>query len=294
MLNMDNKIKSIISEIVENEINNLLKEEQGIADVVYSDSVKIAKLATEISKKTIPQKYNSYTKRKFSFTFKIFDELEINFIFNFYNFANYESFENNVGNLNLQGSSSLNDRQININYFAINGLVDDKSFYDQLQHELSHLYRAYKKGTPLLSSKRSKLYNTSVELMQSNNPYFKMVGKIVYLSFFEEQNGYENGTYNLLMANADYGNLKDIFTQSDAYKGLSELNYYNYLLENNKFDDNDLEQINIALSRINKNIEWLKNILPKTIHSFSKKLSRVYYKANNDIRKKFIVNGGLM
>lgn len=294
MLNMDNKIKSIISEIVENEINKLLSEEQGIADIVYSDSIKVAKLASDISKKTIPQKYNGYTKRNFSFTSKIFNELEIKFIFNFYNFANYESFENNVMNLNLQGSSSLNDKQININYFAINGLVDDKSFYDQLQHELSHLYRAYKKGTPLLSSKRSKLYNTSVELMQSNNPYFKMVGKIVYLSFFEEQNGYENGTYNLLMVNADYSNLKDIFIQSDAYKGLSELNYYNYLLENNKFDNNDLEQINIALSRINKDINWLKSILPKAIHSFSKKLSRVYYKANNDIRKKFIVNGGLL
>lgn len=276
------EIKKIVSE----EIRKFIAEEKGIAEIVVRDTENICITIKEQLKNVSAEKYEDYILRKNSFSINIFDGFEINVKYMCYNFKSYEAYEKHMYDFNFTGASSFADRVLVLNFFAIFGEIDDRTFYDQCQHEVSHLYMAYKKKNVLFSKRRTKLYDTATTLMNSgdNGGFDNLFGTILYFSFEEEQNAYVNGLYQLMKNNfSNFNEPYNIMVQSDAYKALERLKYFKDVLSSNELDSEDIENINKSLSKTrNNNIDWYKTLLDKTIHELSKKIAKVYYKAKQE------------
>lgn len=286
-----------ISRIVEESINNLIKEEQGIANIVTSESNKIINQIKELIYNSEKISYEGFTIRSNKFNIIIFNDYEISVSFEFYNFLNeyyYEQFISNNSNFFL-GKSSFNMMHLELCFFGIHGEIDEKALNDQCQHEVSHLFGSYMKGGDLLSNKRRKLYSNACNLMNSkgNGGFDNLVGTIIYASFEEEQNAFINGMYNLLVSTCDTtSDVKKIWKQSDAFVLFKKLKYFSEVLDSNELDNEDITNLNNSLKKIgNNDIIWLKNKLSLVIKTFGNKLIRGYNKAFNDVKETEIKKG---
>lgn len=277
--------KEIIERKINSELLNLLTEEQSIAKVVSDKSSEICNLICKDYVKIKGNKTAKYVLRSNAFVYPLFDNFEITVIYNFYNFRTYNDYEESINAVSMVGSSSFEKKIITLNFFAISGDVDGKTLYDQCQHEVSHLYRAYMKNGVLLTNKRAKLYNTSVDMMRSNanGGFDSLFGTILYFSFEEEQNAYVNGAYKLMTYDFNNGQPFDILKQTDAYIAISKLKYYQFILNSNRLDDEDYKNISVSLKNFGKrDLSWFKKILDAEIHEFEKSLIRVFYKAKQE------------
>jgi hypothetical protein len=270
------KIKQIISE----ELDKFLTEELGISEMVNDETVRICQLINNTVMSIKSEKYDDYTLRSGKLDVTLFGDFDVTIDFSFINFKTIDAFEKYVDKLNLCGYSSYIQHKIGINFFAISGEIDDKSLYDQCQHELSHLFMAHEKGEKLFSNKRSEDYELSIRLMNGQSDTDKMLGRVLYLSFNEEQNAFVNGAYRLMVNNFNNSQPYNILLQSDAHKILVELKKYEEMLLSDNFDE---DKINITLSKIkNKDLNWFKKWISIIIKNFEKKLFRAFYKAKKE------------
>lgn len=279
-----------ISKIVEEAIRNLIKEEQGISDIVIKESNKIINEIRRLIYNSEKKSYEGFSIRSNRFNITIFEDYEININFDFYNFSDeyyYEQFISNNSNIFI-GKSSFNMMHLELCFFGIHGEIDEKTLNDQCQHEVSHLFMSYMKKGDLLSAKRKKLYSTASDLMNSkgNGGFDNLVGTIVYASFEEEQNAFVNGMYNLLVSTCQTTmDVNKIWRQSDAFVLFKKLKYFYEVLNSDELDEEDINNLNNSLSKLrNKDSIWLKNKLSLVIKTYGNKLIKGYNKALNDIR----------
>jgi len=272
--------EELISNAVNNSLRKFLTEEQGIAILVDNESNRLAQIIRKDLKNASVVKEVDYVKRSNNFSTVVFDDFNLSVHYTFYNFQTFEAYERHMEEIEFGGSSSFMEHTLSVNFLGISGEIDGKSFFDSIQHELSHIYDSKMKGASLITAKRKDLYNLSVQKMHSklNGGFDKLLGEIVYFSFAEEQTAFVNGMYNLIMQDI-FTQPMEILHQSDAYKALKRLEYYNKVL-NSDLSDADNAELNAAIIDFKgRSIDWFKHQLQLTIHSFSKRIMRAFYLA---------------
>lgn len=278
-----------LSRIVSNAIHQLIEEEGGISKIVTKYADYLSNRIKSLIKDSEKIKMDGYVIRKNGFEALLFEDFSCEVRFTFYNFSNidyYERFLYDNSNIFI-GRSSYNERFIEINFFAINGEIDEKTLYDQCQHEVSHIYKAKMKGGNLFSDKRREFYRKAASLMSSdgNGGFDNLVGTIAYISFEQEQNAYVNGMYSLLMNTCKSSSEAHmVFIQSDAYELFKRLKYFSIVLDS--LDDEDAVNLNNALSKLGgQSIDWIKNKLEAVTNTYGGRLIKGYNKALNDLKE---------
>lgn len=284
--------KEQISKALNESLKLLLNEEGGIASLVTDDSYKVSSFIRQKIKETKPMKFEGYTFRHIDFQYILFEQLETEISINFYNFKTYAAYDSIGSTMSFGAASSFEDRKIELSFFAIGGEIDDRTLNEQLQHEISHLYRAFKKGNVLLNQKRTSLYNFAASKLNSTNQYESMIANIIYMSFDEEQNAFANGLYSLMLKNIYEYQPRDIYQQSAAKQILEKLTYYDKLVSNNMLDDDDINSINQILRQVKLDYSWIQKKLPSILHEFSKKTARALYMANEEYKKSHMTRLG--
>lgn len=180
-------------------------------------------------------------------------------------------------NLSEGGSAYLNDKFIicNVNLFGINGTINKQLALSTIQHELEHIYQQMrsKKRIPSDDMRYAKMRND----MESSDIIRQRIGRIVYMCYKSEQEGFINGTYAWCMAD-DYQTKPFTYhtiLNSPAGKLLSEFKKLLFeLKENKQIQDILKKEYHLTVDRITNAYVQL-----------SRRLGRVLIKVNNDKSK---------
>ena len=270
-----------MEELVLENIKTAIKEELGIADEVKNLSKN---LGNEIlNNLTYARKqYNEALKLNFkknSFKFEIFDEV---FTINYTCFFCRDS--NDYLKLRglLGGKNSYNERMFYLNFAFIYGQVEEKSFYDTIQHEVEHIYQIFKKGDSLISSQTiNQLYNISANILTkgTKNEIIYKVAQSIYISMDFEQDAFVNGLYSLLLNSGMALGLMNVFKESDCYAYFKILNQ-NYMDLNNSYTE---ENDNLVRKTFGISLKTVLYSLQQAIKRFENKIGKVYIKAHKDL-----------
>lgn len=265
------------------EIKQVIKEELSISnDVIYITN----NLCDIIEKrlKNCDKSYDNTYNCNFAngdFIYKILDyDFSINYTC--YYCSNNQQIKSLSENNKIFATSSFTDKNITINFIIIQGQIEEKSFYDSMQHEVEHMYQSIKKGELLIDDENDFRYKKIKYILANGtrNRFEYSIAICLYLSRSIEQDGFVNGLYNLLMK----GNLQTIdeyLKQSDAYAYLYTLKLTINDLKNENDDDFYLALKNFSLTK-----ETLFQIAEKGFKRFQIKIGKIYTRARNDMIKK--------
>lgn len=279
-------------------LNNLLFEEMCVNDDV-TDNTKL--LAKEIKERT----FNNLNNFKWNENgYKIIqNDFKYNFISRYntdisvtinvssicYCFKNkvcYDNFciLNNIDKIELNSNSSFRKVRnktfvlLNINFVVIGQDIDVK-FYDDLQHEVNHIYQQLKIGR---TYNKTDLYANNINNLFSNDKYEKIVSWLVYVSDKTEQDSAVNGLYALFN---DYDNINDAFDvdniiiNSTASKWLKTGYEYLSFIKQNK-DDKRLQEI--INKHCSKSISFFIKDVRNGLRRFENKIVKTIYKIKKD------------
>ena len=269
---------------IDEELLNTINEEQGVSIElvdktydVYNKLVSAIANNKEIKSCDIQGvKYKEgYLEYKDFFGYNIIIE------YYFYNFLSKECFKDSfkkVNNICRVKNKSI----LQITVFAISGGILNEHLLDGLSHELEHIFQ-YNKANKIFAS--SNLYNISVNIKQRypKQSYEYCVADTIYINRKFEQDAYFQSLYIELMNCRLIDSFRETLFGSDIYNALralkihlNDIKYFGYIpsiFQNEKYSYKKL--VNDCKSAI-KNIQW--------------KMARVYNKALNDYREKYITD----
>ena len=168
---------------------------------------------------------------------------------------------------------------ITIPVVYVGGKLDDRKLYDDLQHEVSHIFQQYSAG----DNYKETVYNYAIDSLYSPNECEKVLARIIYLCNPTEQDAFVNGMYGYVMkslANHIYPVDK---SKISAYQELQNLyKAYDFLQKNR-----DTETMKNAISTLqNKHVNWgIKKYLSRAsegIKEFESKILRTLLKCQKD------------
>lgn len=283
-------IKSaIIRDKVEDDINNIIKEELGIADEVKDLTSKILNIIKDKIKITKSVVFDNGAGRKSGdFTIDAFGK-KLTVFFTNYNFKDKtyydkciekkgESFLDSTSN-HYYLKSKLIYNAISINIVSISGYFKDSIVAQDIQHELEHIFQQTKMGS---SFNNEDFYNLVKSKLYSSNKFEHNVALILYMSFKSEIEGFANGLYAYIQKHEHAPNINTYFYESDAYEKLEQVNIsLNFIKENITNPD-----LKIVLEKYNRFGIYVKNIISiaeKTIHEMNYRFGRAFLKARNDL-----------
>lgn len=270
--------------MVDEELKIVINEEQGVSMELYNKTYEIYDFITSsiINNRNYNEcEIDGVKYKKDSLIYKDFFGREIAIEYYFYNFLNKKVFKNEVKKIK-RVCRVKNKTILQITIFAISGTFLREITLDDLSHELEHLYQ-YKKANKIFAD--SELYKMAIIIKNRHhkNSYEYCVADAIYISRKFEQDAYFQSLYmdlmqcNLLEAfNETLGN-SDIYNALRALKThLNDIKYFGFIpsmFQTEKYSYRKL--VNDCENAI-KNIQW--------------KMARVYNKALNDYRKKYITD----
>lgn len=164
---------------------------------------------------------------------------------------------------------------ISVNIIALNGTVNKQETLNTLQHELEHIYQQIRSGKRI--SDNNEQYLKMKTDMECDDEARRKVGRLVYLCYKSEQEGFINGTYAWCMtddaksAPYQYKEIKN----SPAGKMYTEMQG----LYDKVFNDVQMKHI------IENEYQYSKEYIEKKLNEFLRKLGRVLIKVNMDKSK---------
>lgn len=180
-----------------------------------------------------------------------------------------------LNHLDIVSHVDNNDKILVLNFINIdNEFIDPRYFDDALQHELEHFYQFVKKGgTDLIPNKT--LYNQALKYLkdtEGNNGFNYILSLIIYLSYKQEWDGFINGSYAMITS-CDIRTKQDFdyyLKQTEAYRYLQNLKYYQQVLKEHETDENLLNALKTVST---KTLKWYNRTIDYSIKNITKKLN---------------------
>ena len=153
--------------------------------------------------------------------------------------------------------------------------------YDDLQHEVSHIYQQIRSGHNYNPTE----YEYSNKFLYSENQFENVLARIIYLCHPTEQDAYVNGLYGSVMHALSKGAFPLDKENFSAYIELQNLyKYYKTIIENK-----DNPQLMAAIKTLNTHgIKWnykkYVNRCSEGIKEFERKIKRTLMKCEKDAR----------
>lgn len=223
-----------------NDCINILNEEQHINDNVVKERNKICNLILNDIKNVELKKtkINVVTEKHNTLKVKIFDDTY--FVrYGCYFFKNENDCIKYLSEFNPIAYILKEKKVLTIVFINVEGYIDERYFYDAIQHELTHLYQMTLSNTNLVGNRN--LYDIARQNIGSdaNNGFNHALATIIYLSFEAEQDAFINGL-NGFLENYPIRNKNDafyVYDNSECGRYLKNLLYYMNALKEYKGND---------------------------------------------------------
>lgn len=267
----------LLDKIINEQLNNLITEEMGIADEVNDVSNRIIefvkanfnrniKFAEEIRKNVYGFKGSTTIPELFSLgRFKV--------VYGAFDFRGGKSVD-----IKTSAELSLKKHTISLIITSVDGKIDNSSLYGAVYHEVEHAYQSSMSENGLM--KNNELYYKALELSKGlrGDNRFKDICSTIYASTNEEMDAFSNSLYGEIMSSKLYDDYRVILETSMAYKILKRMR--------NCRDDvykniNNPVYIEI-LSKLGLKPNNYVNLMDRTIRNFSKKIGKVLAKGQKD------------
>lgn len=303
-------IENYYNSFIKNDINQVIKEELSISnDVAYTCFQIGPKILEDVRQSWDGMTYDKDGKRNVSISkqYKLTiknKELNINFVINCHDFKDKKSLLTVMGdNCHVDSTSTFrgNTRKcvliINFNFITIhNKPLND--FYQDLQHEINHLYQQYCDGKPYPSNTK---YLNVISHMQTNINNEESIGykvsRLLYILDINEQDSNVNGMYAYVKnvfndENNDLTDVNELYKNTKSYEILCEAyDLIDFFKKNNTNEDVLSEIKKYGFNSTDKFIKTIEELLRR----FVKKIGRIivklkcelYFNENLNIRVNF-------
>ena len=167
---------------------------------------------------------------------------------------------------------------------VVSGKIDIRKFFDDLQHEIEHIFQQDCIGVAYKNPYLSAHVNSNI---YSPEEYKRVPARILYYGNPIEQDAFVNGLYGYVMTSLKNGLLPVEKNKIEAFIAYRELcNAYKYLLDNRNNEDFLREiQRNYHTENFHYTYHRLKERGREAISEFEKKISRVLQKCQDDAAK---------
>ena len=265
---------------IDKHLHKYLKEEFCVSDEVKELSSRIEEFVHQNKKKFATIKNGDYVYEPFEFkgkqvyvTYYVFqcrnNEDEQRLIMTEPNVANAHS-------IYLDGGDYMT---ITVPVVFVNGVLDTKKLYDDMQHESSHIYQQECAGQTYKENEN----NYATKFLYSSNECERQLSRIVYLCHPTEQDAYVNGLYGYVMQALKKHELPIDKDKISAYQELKNLYAAYDFVQKNR----DSEPMKQALKNMRQNgVDWrIGKYLHRAsegIKEFERKIFRVLWKCQKD------------
>jgi len=276
----------LIEEEIREEVNALILEELTVSDEVLESSENIEEyIFSNIYKQSGISFTDGGTERHFSFRLSVFNNtFEINFNVTNYNFRN-ESYYNvyiKKHNSNVQCGSSyqqIGNKTVAVmylNFISINFKPLSK-FYEDLHHELNHLYQQYKEQSTYNDSIKYSKISTDIF---SNDSIRKDAANLLYLCNPKEQDSFASSVYPYVRHKYSLLNqtLDDILKETECYQNIYKIKELFSKIENNREKYQEVILKRHGFQRWDRFEKSVRN----AIHRFEHKFAMCVKKCKND------------
>jgi len=192
--------------MLEEQIDNIINEELGIAD-------EVVKLADLIEKQVFSLLNQGITEKFFNVKTKLSD-VNVDFIYK--EFSNAEEALNWINKNGRSDGYSYQTNTIYLGVYLIGGVLNTFDLNDTIMHECSHYWECKKSG----KTQYNDAYATIARGVSNWNPCISQLCEILYYCDKHEINSFVNGTYSTAMKKKKhYGS----YRQFIADNGVSNL-----------------------------------------------------------------------
>ena len=278
------EVKEVLNEgisTIDKRLHALLNEEHGINDEV------VKAFCTEIEKYVVDNKSVFLNTPNGKYVYHTFDFEGEEACFTFYVFKCKDREEEakllvtepkaaNAYSVYLSRGIML---LITIPVVFVGEKLDTRKLYDDLQHEVSHIFQQHSSGETYKESE----YNYATSFLYSANKCERILARIVYLCYPPEQDAFVNGMYGYIMKALYEKELPIDKSKISAYQELQNLyTAYDFVQRNR-----DTEEMKKAIIQMqNKGVKWnIKKYLSRAsegIKEFERKIMRILVKCQND------------
>lgn len=271
-----------------NDINRLIVEELTVSEEVLSASKEVEEyILNNIQKQESDAFTNGGGKRKLSFSLNFFnDGIKAYFNVTNYNFINqsyYNSYRKKY-NTNTTCTSSYNKsgRRVIVICWVTYISLDFKplpKFYEDLHHELNHIYQQYKEGETYPDSDKYARISTDI---YSENEVRRDVATLLYLCTPYEQDSFVSSAYSYVrhrsLTNIEGNTIDKYLKETEAFENICKLKeLYNKIEhDRDKYSETILKQH--GFERWDRFDKRVKN----AIHRFEAKFAMCVKKCKKD------------
>lgn len=281
--------ESILNKAVREGIKRLLDEELSISSEVADKSREIENLIIEDLKSRDKEIISDgVIKMEGSIVCDLFGE-EFTVIYCLQSFRYYETFYKNIKNVNLECNSSYDEKKIIINFISLEGVIQENSFSDSIQHEVEHMFQAIKQKRALFDE--NSLYAFATKNLNSElcNGWVSKLANIIYYSSNVEHSGVLNGLYAQLIKKEYETDEEYLVKSSMAYKMVRLLKRLEYELKENFYDSDFLKAVRFFNGKKEDGTNYTKRTRGWYINkcvigytNLSKKIMKIITKARKD------------
>lgn len=280
--------------IILEKLNVIIKEELSINnDVVYSSSEIGRNILNDTKKEWKGLTYDDKGKRAISFSKKyqfIIDgnEFFINFNITCLDYLSSEIYnrETENGKYTVDSMSIFKGKQrkpfmnVVFNYITIKNKPTNE-FYQDLQHELNHLYQQYRNNGSYKDYLKYANIATVMNYNVNNIDSFKYkVARLLYLLNKTEQDSNVNGMYSFIKKSVDNnGNIDELFKTTKTYCILKESEKILTEIKQKSNDDELIKAVKMFdYVNVNEFVMKMKSLLKR----FYKKIGKVLFKIKKE------------
>lgn len=270
---------------LEESMTYLIQEELGISNTVLNNSkliinnIKLALVKTKskpFSEDGLEYKTGLLPKNEY------IDLPDVEW--RYFDFPNEDSLLKHVRNIAFSTKYNQLTDKLTVAIFAIKGVIEDRTLYDSVAHELEHRYQIEQSGDNLIRTDKSKtIYSNIISLKNTNNKVAIAIGDVLYASYKFEQDAFIHGAYEFMMQKNKEGIDPYVsYKETDAYAVLLKLKYGLGLLSTIKKEDKNKISSFIKQTLDYNSLDDILTLGEKALKRYSRKLARMYSKVIKD------------
>lgn len=260
------------TKLLEEQIDNIINEELGIAD-------EVVKLSDLIEKKVYCYLNNGITEKTFNVKTGLSD-VNVDFVY-----KDFKTTEEAMDWINESGrffdGYSYDTNTIYLSLYFVGGVMNTFDVTDTITHECNHYWECKKAGRTMHTDVYTTIYNG----IRNRNPVISTICNLLYYSNRVEINAFVNGTFSTALSkkNKKYANYKEFIKDN----GINEL--YVFLKNSqktlSKYDTDNpyffsaaywLVGNGVLHCDVNNVLPTLKMITNKSYNYLIKKISKAY------------------
>ena len=201
-------------------------ESLGINDEVVLASDGLCKKLLELLKQTKKIFKDGYTYKEIQTKYDLFGvEFKINF--RCYYFETKEDYDSAYNSSVFGGGTQNVEKYMNINSGCVCGQISEETFYDVIQHEISHVFDYIKRGgygkNKILNEELYKKCCKIIGPSGYRNGYLYSIAFGIYLCYPSEQIGFANGLDALLSNDDRIHEKRTKIKNSEEYKAIEDI-----------------------------------------------------------------------